>query len=467
MGDRHYRPHVGNVFSQEFAYSGPGSSAEWIEEAPTINGQQSTLADFTTARFTSITDTNSGSTAVSQTPIDMINSRGSVIASPGAIANNAFTVTYDGWFAYLQAVPGLVVPHLRDVLGLSYLVGGLHIAAFAVGSLLAGTTSSRLERSFGRNRLLWSGAGLLGIGVVGLTSGRTVEQTLTSTLVMGIGGGLVLATAQAVLSDHHGERRTVALTEANVAAGFAYLVLIGMFSLTAALHAGWRLALLASLLVPLALRGRSRGSTFDTSAPPETSRGRLPRAFWVAAMVLVCTTAAEWCVTAWGASFLEDALAVSTDTAVSLMVGYFGGVLVGRVLGSRLARRHSPARLLALALGVAALGFVVLWPAGTTAPALLGLALLGLGIGNLFPMGLSVAVALAPTQAGLASGRAVAMTSLAVLVSPLLVGTLADATSLKSALTVVPVLLALAAVGLALVRHQAGAQQRSLSHSRA
>jgi hypothetical protein len=47
------------------------------------------------------------------------------------------------------------------------------------------------------------------------------------------------------------------------------------------------------------------------------------------------------------------------------------------------------------------------------------------------------------------------MTSLAVLLAPLLVGTLADATSLRSALVVVPVMLALAAVGLVVVRRQA------------
>jgi hypothetical protein len=69
-----------------------------------------------------------------------------------------------------------------------------------------------------------------------------------------------------------------------------------------------------------------------------------------------------------------------------------------------------------------------------------------------FPMGISVTVALAPTQAVLASGRAVAMTSFAVLLAPLTVGTLADATSLKAALGVVPVMLVLAAAGLTLLR---------------
>jgi fucose permease len=143
---------------------------------------------------------------------------------------------------------------------------------------------------------------------------------------------------------------------------------------------------------------------------------------------------------------------VSTDTAVALMAGYFGGVLAGRTLGSRLARRHDPARLLAFALAVAAAGFAVLWPSTGPVLALVGLSLLGIGLGNLFPMGVSVAVALAPDRAVLASGRAVMMSSFVVVLAPLTVGTLADATSLNSALWVVPVMLVLAAVGLILVR---------------
>jgi hypothetical protein len=67
-------------------------------------------------------------------------------------------------------------------------------------------------------------------------------------------------------------------------------------------------------------------------------------------------------------------------------------------------------------------------------------------------MGVSVTVALAPERAVLASGRAVVTTSFAVVLAPLTVGTLADATSLTTALAVVPVALALAAAALVLVR---------------
>jgi fucose permease len=180
--------------------------------------------------------------------------------------------------------------------------------------------------------------------------------------------------------------------------------------------------------------------------------------------MLFCTTAAEWCITAWGATFVEDAAGVSTDTAVALMGGYFGGVVAGRTLGSRLARRHDPERLLALALAVTAAGFAILWPSTGAAQALIGLSMLGIGLGNLFPMGMSVSVALAPKRSALASGRAVTMTSFAVLLAPLTVGTLADATSLKLALEVVPVMLVLATAALTLV-HRARTQLSGAPHN--
>ncbi|MDH2415762.1 MFS transporter [Nocardioides sp. CER19] len=355
------------------------------------------------------------------------------------------------WFAFLQATPGLVIPHLRDELHMSYAVGGLHVAAFAAGSTLAGVVSARVETRIGRRRLLWSAAGCMAAGAVGLTVGRVAAATVGSVLVMGVGGGLLLATVQALLADHHGERRAVALTEANVAAAVAYVVLTGALSLAALIGAGWRAAVLASLLVPTVAWWRDRRLAVEAPAPPEKAAGRLPVVVWLATAMLFCTTAAEWCVTSWGSSFVETAADVSSDTAVSLMSAYFAGFVLGRTLGSALTRRHLPPRLLAGALVLAAVGFAVLWPARSPVQAVVGLLLVGTGIGNLFPLGLAVTVGLVPGRSALASGRAVVATALAGLLAPLTVGTLADTTSLTAALAVVPAALALAAVALALV----------------
>lgn len=348
------------------------------------------------------------------------------------------------WFAYLQAAPGLVVPYLRDELDIGYTTGGLHVAAFATGSVLAGLTAARIEAAVGRKALLWGSAAVMAAGAAGLVAGPVAAVTVGSLLVAGYGGGLLLTTVQAALADHHGEARAIALTEANVFASAAYLALVAAVALVS-----WRAALLASFAVPLALFLANRRVPITGAPPAAATEGRLPRAFGVAMAMLFCAVAAEWCVTSWGASFAREAADVSADTAVGLMFGYFGGVFVGRATASRLARRHAPQRLLAIALAVAAVGFAILWPATGAVQVLAGLAVIGLGLGNLFPFALAVTVALAPDRAQLASSRAVLAGSSAVLIAPLTIGALADATSITGALLVVPVTLALAAVGLA------------------
>ncbi len=123
-----------------------------------------------------------------------------------------------GYFVYMQASLGPVVPFLRKELGLDYGVAGLHFGAFALGVVLTGALADRPVRLLGRRVALWSGAFGLAVGATVLAAGGNAAVTLSGTLLMGFCGSLLLMTAQATLSDLHGENRAVALAEANVAA---------------------------------------------------------------------------------------------------------------------------------------------------------------------------------------------------------------------------------------------------------
>lgn len=346
---------------------------------------------------------------------------------------------------------------MRDELDLSYSVGGLHVAAFAAGSMAAGVLSAPVEAAIGRRGLLWASAALMGAGTVGLVAGHTGAMTIGSVLVMGLGGGLLLVTVQAVLSDQHGDLRAIALTEANVSASVGYVILIDALSVTAALHLGWRTALLASLVVPLLRWCTTASSPSRPHRPrsPQQAASRDPSGSRPG-----CSCAPR---PRSGAPPAGGQLRRGGDRRLGGSRGLDDDRLLrrrpGRILGSRLARRIDPARLLATALVVAlvvgTVGFAVLWPATTAPLAVVGLALLGVGSGsgsgNLFPMGISLAVSLAPGRAVLAGGRAVTATSFAALLAPLTVGAVADATSLKAALLLMPVTFALAGSGLVVV----------------
>ena len=85
----------GNSASGPLTYSGPGDSAEWIEEVPeAASPPQPYLANFGTAEFTEISATAADPSAAAVAPIDMVDPVGNIIAETGPISSSAFTVTY-------------------------------------------------------------------------------------------------------------------------------------------------------------------------------------------------------------------------------------------------------------------------------------------------------------------------------------------------------------------------------------
>lgn len=86
----------GWYYSQDWNYDAPGTSAEWVQEAPEVSGSQSTLADFSPVTFSNlgIGGTNLGDSIANS--VFMTNSTGTAViayASP-ITAANAFTDFY-------------------------------------------------------------------------------------------------------------------------------------------------------------------------------------------------------------------------------------------------------------------------------------------------------------------------------------------------------------------------------------
>ena len=75
-------------YTNQYSYTTPGASAEWIEEAPTVSGSQSTLADFGRVTFSGLEVSGSGLSSSVLTPIYMVNPAGTlIIAYPGTFNN--------------------------------------------------------------------------------------------------------------------------------------------------------------------------------------------------------------------------------------------------------------------------------------------------------------------------------------------------------------------------------------------
>ncbi len=361
-----------------------------------------------------------------------------------------------GYFAYLQAVLGPLMPFLRAELHLSYVVGSLHVSAFALGMILAGSFGDSVARKVGRRVAFWLGGIGMAVGALCLTLGMTVILTIASAFVMGTFGALLVVMIQAILADNYQEQRAIALTEANVIASIGAGLAPALVGLFQRAVLGWRGALYSMIGIFLLLAlfywrvpFPQRQATFHTTTS-ERENGRrvtLPLAFWTYWIVLVCCVATEWCIVVWSADFLHSSIGLSSSNATLTLTIFFIAEVISRIIGSRLTRTMRASTLLLIALGITCVGFPLYWlaPSGPfLAFNILGLFIAGLGVANLFPFTLAVATSTAPLQADAASARLSLGSGIAIFLAPFALGWAADNFGIQRAFTIVLVLLLLA-----------------------
>ncbi len=361
-----------------------------------------------------------------------------------------------GYFAFLEAVLGPIMPYVRARLRLSYTVASLHFSAFALGSLLAAGAVSRLTQRYGRRRLFWGGASGMAVGLALLAFAPSALWSILGALAMGVSGALLTVTINATLSDAHGLWSPVAMTEANTSASIFAILASAIVGVVVGISLDWRVALLLPVAVFAVVAIRYRSVIF---APPvtHTSEGKLSRpfpwTFWALVCIVFFETGVEWCVGYWGVSFLISAGSFSPGHADLALSAFFLAMVLGRFTGSRLTRRWPAIFVLLGALCVAVVGFPLFWLASAAVLRVLGLFVVGLGVANVFPVGVALAAAEVPDETERAMSRVAVATSAAILSAPFVLGALADHVGLAQAFGIaVPLLLVALAVTVLVTR---------------
>jgi fucose permease len=355
------------------------------------------------------------------------------------------TYLFMAFYAYYINIIGPITPFLKDELHLSYTISSLHYSVFAFGILLVGLGGNWVIARLGRLGALWIGAAGLSAGTLLLIAGKTPVLTIAAAFLMGLVGSLILIIVPSVLSDRHGEMRSVALTEANMISSLVATstpLLVGVFARTGS---GWRLALGVVAFTPLLLYiifrdTRSTQGSVTTNGDSHSSHP-LPRLYWIYWLCLVLAVAVEFCMISWSADYIETVLGIPQVDAAQAVSIFFVAMIIGRVVTSRLIRRISPPQFLPASVLVAIIGFLLYWQAANVSVTLIGLFLIGFGIAGLYPLILSLAIGAAGTEIVQASTRATLASGVAILALPLVLGRLADMTGIRQAYGVVLLLL--------------------------
>ncbi|MGW7259111.1 MFS transporter [Streptomyces sp. NPDC054834] len=364
-------------------------------------------------------------------------------------------------YAYVLYALGPLLPLLRQDLHFGYAMMSLHSTAFAAGAVLTNLLFERVRRRLGYRTLFWASAAGLVAGGLLLATGASVAVTLPAVAMGGIGGSLLQTTVLVVLSEHHGPLRDRALVEANAGASATALAAPLVVGSLKAAGGAWNW----SLVLPLAAAGVMyavfrreplRPGT-DGPAPGSGDPNAAPRfsaTFWILAALCGVVVGAEFCLVFYGSPQLTTVVGLTTGQAATAMSAFYAGELLGRLAGSSVTGTGTPQRatprLVAAALTVTAVGFLVLWKSSVTWLALAGLFLSGLGMANLFPLTLSLAVSGAPGQTDRATARVQLLVGAAIMLAPLLLGSLSDLLGVRTAFGAAGLLIPLAALLLAL-----------------
>ncbi|MGD1052458.1 MAG: MFS transporter [Candidatus Dormibacteria bacterium] len=360
-------------------------------------------------------------------------------------------ISLSAYAFYLYAL-GPVLAFLHQEMHLSYTVTSVHSTIFSIGAVITGLTFDRFTRRAGRHRVFWLSAGATAVGALLFVVGHQVAVTLLAAFVLGIGCTYLGAGCSVALADRHGVLRDRALLEANVGAsgtGVAVPALLGVLAGTAL---GWRPALLVPVVALAVLFARLRLTAFPAPAAPARATGRLPRSFWGPCLLVALAVAIEFTVIFYGVPLLHISVGLSTGDSAVVLSLFIAGELAGRAWGARLTRVPGRAeRVVGFALGIAMAGFLALWLGRMEVLAAAALFVTGMGVGNLYPLSLAMALGAGQGKTDQAMARTQVAVGVAIGTAPLLLGVLSDHLGVLRALTVEPALIVVAALVLLVV----------------
>ncbi|MFD3616313.1 MFS transporter [Streptomyces sp. NPDC058676] len=355
------------------------------------------------------------------------------------------------------------IPAIKDQTDASASTLGLALLGVSAGAVITMIVTGRLCRRYGNHRVTVVCAVLLSLSVALPPLTHSAASLAAVLLVFGAAyGGINVAFNSAAVDLVAALRRPI-MPSFHAAFSLGGMIGAGLGGLVAD-HLSPTEHLLGLTVVGLLVTAAAGPALLriDPPVPPEREQrekpsggrldGRTRGPVVVFGLIALCTAYGEGALADWGALHLQQDLDASPGIAAAGYSCFALAMTIGRLTGSTLLQRLGRTPTVVVGGATAAVGMVL----GSLAPqvwmVLLGFAVTGLGLANIFPVAVERAGALAgPTGVAVASTLGYG----GMLLGPPAIGFMADWFSLPIALTSVAVLAAVAAVIGLLIRRAA------------
>src|SRR5579863_1456674 len=369
-------------------------------------------------------------------------------------------------YGMIASVAGTIVPDISKRLGLTPEQVGHVFLAQAVGLIIASVMVGPLIDNKGKKTGLLMGFILIVVGLFAVPNSTGFYMIMPFMLIVGLGGGIIVTAANALVSDISEDRRASTLNLLNLFFGLGGLATpfiganllnhntIALCYLIAGLAAA---TLVLHVFTAMPPPTGERGFKFSEAGP---LLGR--PALFLLSLQLFLYVSCEVGVWNWLPKHLE-AQGIEHSTALRILsLGFALGLLIGRVVVSRiLISVPAPTVTLVAALLMAVTTYGMLQTRDATVAAVL-VFLAGVAMAPVFPTTLAMVGDAFPRMTSTAMGIAITTGWIGLAVSSSIIGAIAgtDPTRIKTALLVLPAFSVLMIVVNLAVRPMIKAKQR-------
>ncbi|MEU6711913.1 MFS transporter [Nonomuraea sp. NPDC046802] len=330
------------------------------------------------------------------------------------------------------------IPALTDKLGLSEATVGSILLAWGLGALVTMQSMRRVMARVGSRAVLRVGGPLTAIGLLAVAFAPNLPVLLAAVVLFGMAFGMVDIAMNAqgsTVEQAHG-RPLMNGMHAGWCVGAITAGALGSLAIAAGLSFTANVALIGLVSLPvIALIGRTYLNEPPASPTATTARRRMPAIVYLLGAIMFFAFMVEGVVADWNGLYLRDELGAPEALAALGYPVFEVGMLVARLTGDRLRERFGVRGMLTVS-GVATAGFfAVVLAAPAALMVVLAMFFVGLGVATISPLTLSLAGTATDTP-GPAIAQAGAMGYAGLLLGPVAIGFVADATSLRTALGV-------------------------------
>jgi fucose permease len=347
-------------------------------------------------------------------------------------------------YGMIASIAGTIIPEISQRFGLSPEQIGNVFLAQAIGLIIASVSVGPLLDNRGKKTGLLLGLGLIVMALFAVPNSTGYFMIMAFILVLGLGGGIIVTAANALVSDISADRRASVLNLLNLFFGLGALATpfiganlfhhnsIALCYLIAGLTAA---TLLLHTLTPMPPPTGERGFKFAEAGP---LLGR-PSLFLLS-FLLFLYVSCEVGVWNWLVKHLM-AQGIAESTALNILsLGFALGLLIGRVVVSRILMKVPAATVtLFAAILMAITTYAMLQTNGATVAAVL-VFFAGVAMAPVFPTTLAMVGDAFPRMTATAMGMAITTGWIGLAFSSRIIGAIAgtDPTRIKTALLVLP-----------------------------